>query len=62
MSNQLSAGLVYRPGRSRLELAYAYDPTAQAQVQQSALLAGEYDNSTVRIGTQSITMNYAFRF
>jgi len=62
MSNQISTGLVYHPGRSSFEFAYSYDPTAQAQVQQSALLSGEYNNSTVRVGTQAITMNYSFRF
>jgi long-subunit fatty acid transport protein len=62
MSNQISTGLVYHPGRSSFEFAYSYDPTAQAQVQQSGLLSGEYNNSTVRVGTQAITMNYSFRF
>jgi long-chain fatty acid transport protein len=62
MSNQISTGLVYHPGRSSFEFAYSYDPTGQAQVQQSALLSGEYNNSTVRVGTQAITMNYSFRF
>lgn len=62
MSNQISTGLVYHPGRYNFELAYSYDPTAQAQVQQSSLLAGEYDNSTVRIGVQSVTLNYSMRF
>jgi len=62
MSNQLSAGFVYRHGRSRLEGAYAFDPTAQAHIQQSGLLAGEYNNSTVRVGTQSLTLNYAIVF
>jgi long-subunit fatty acid transport protein len=62
MSNQISAGFVYRFGRSRLEAAYAFDPTAQAHVQQSSLLAGEYNNSTVRVGTQSVTLDYSFRF
>jgi long-chain fatty acid transport protein len=62
MSNQISTGLIYHPGRSNFELAYSYDPTAQAQVQQSALLSGEYNNSTVRVGTQAITLNYSLRF
>lgn len=62
MSNQISTGFVYHPGRYNLELAYSYDPTAQAQVQQSSLLAGEYSNSTVRVGVQSITLNYSMRF
>ena len=62
MSNQISTGLIYHPGHSNFELAYSYDPTAQAHVQQSALLSGEYSSSTVRVGTQSITMNYSLRF
>jgi len=62
MSNQISTGLVYHRGRSSFEGAYSYDPTAQAQVQQSAILAGEYNNSTVRIGVQSVTLNYSLRF
>ena len=62
MSNQISTGLIYHPGRSNFELAYSYDPTAQAQVQQSALFSGEYNNSTVRVGTQAVTLNYSFRF
>ena len=62
MSNQISTGLIYHPGRSNFELAYSYDPTAQAQVQQSALLSGEYNNSTVRVGTQAVTLNYSLRF
>ena len=62
MSNQISTGLIYHFGRSNFELAYSYDPTAQVQVQQSALFSGEYNNSTVRIGTQAVTLNYALRF
>ena len=62
MSNQISTGLIYHPGRSNFELAYSYDPTAQARVQQSAILSGEYNNSTVRLGTQSVTVNYSLRF
>ena len=62
MSNQISTGLTYHPGRSNFELAYSYDPTAQAQVQQSALFSGEYNNSTVRVGTQAVTLNYSLRF
>jgi long-subunit fatty acid transport protein len=62
MSNQISTGLIYHVGRSNIELAYSYDPTAQAQVQQSALFSGEYNNSTVRVGTQAVTLNYSSRF
>jgi long-subunit fatty acid transport protein len=62
MTNQLSTGFTYHLGRSRLDFAYTYDPTAQSQVQQSNLLAGEYNNSTVRLGLQAMTLGYAFQF
>jgi long-subunit fatty acid transport protein len=62
MTNQISTGFTYRHGGSRLDLAYTYDPTAQSQVQQSNLLAGEYNNSRVRVGLQTVTLGYAFQF
>ncbi len=62
MTNQISTGFAYHRGHSRLDFAYAYDPTAQSQVQQSNLLAGEYNNSTVRLGIQALTIGYAFQF
>jgi long-subunit fatty acid transport protein len=62
MSNQISTGLVYNLGHSRLEGAYVFDPTAREHVGQSGLLSGEYDNSTVRVGTQSVTLGYSVHF
>jgi long-chain fatty acid transport protein len=62
MSNQISTGLVYNLGRSRLEGAYVFDPTAQSHVQQSGLLSGEYNNSTVHVGTQALTLGYSVQF
>jgi long-subunit fatty acid transport protein len=62
MTNELSTGFAYHAGHSRFDLAYTYDPTAQQQVQQSNLLAGEYDNSTVRVGLQSVSLGYTFQF
>ena len=62
MTNQLSTGLAYHVGRSRLDFAYTFDPISQQQVQQSNLLAGEYDNSTVRVGLQSLSLGYSFQF
>jgi long-chain fatty acid transport protein len=62
VSNQISAGLAYNLGHSRLEGSYAFDPTAQEHVQQSGLLSGEYDNSTVRVGIQSLTLGYSLQF
>ncbi len=62
MTNQLSGGLAYHMGRSRLDFAYAFDPISQQQVGVSNLLAGEYDNSTVRVGLQALSLGYTFQF
>lgn len=62
MSNQISAGLVYFHQRSRIEFAYSFDPTSQASVHTSILQAGEYNNSTVHVGTQYATLTYSYRF
>ena len=62
LSNQISTGLVYNLCNSRLEGAYVFDPTAREHVDQSGLLSGEYDNSTVRVGTQSLTLGYSVHF
>jgi long-subunit fatty acid transport protein len=62
MTNQLSTGFAYHRGRSRFDFAYTYDPTSQQQVTQSNLLAGEYNNSTDRVGLQSLTLGYSFQF
>ncbi len=62
MTNQLSTGFAYHMGRSRFDIAYTFDPISQQQVQQSNLLAGEYNNSTVRVGLQAVSLGYSFRF
>jgi long-chain fatty acid transport protein len=62
MSNQFSTGFAYQPGHSRFELAYSFHPTAEAHVQQSSLLSGEYNDSTVRMGTQTVALGYSLRF
>ncbi len=62
MTNQLSTGFAYHRGRSRFDFAYTYDPTSQQQVGQSNLLAGEYNNSTDRVGLQSLSLGYSFQF
>lgn len=62
MTDQLSTGVGYRLGRWQFDLGYAVNPTAHESVQQSALLSGEYSNSTVRIGTQMLTLNSSFQF
>lgn len=62
MTDQLSTGVGYRLGRWQFDLGYAVNPAAHESVQQSALLSGEYSNSTVRIGTQMLTLNSSFQF
>jgi long-subunit fatty acid transport protein len=62
MSDQISGGFAYQPGRSRWEVAYTFHPTADAHVTTSSLLSGEYNNSTVQIGTQSVIASYSFKF
>ena len=62
MTDQLSTGLGYRHGRWRFDLAYGVNPTAKESVGKSGLLSGEYSNSTVRIGTQSLELNSSFQF
>jgi long-subunit fatty acid transport protein len=62
MTNQLATGVTYRRGRNRFDVTYTYDPTSQDQVQQSDLLYGEYNNSTVRVGLQALTVGYSIQF
>ena len=62
MTNQLAAGATYHRGHSRLDVTYTYDPTSQDQVGQSDLLYNEYNNSTVRVGLQALTLGYSFQF
>lgn len=57
----VSAGIGYRHGRWNVDVAYALDPTAQQSVGQSLLKSGEYDNSRVRLGTQSLISTFSFR-
>jgi long-chain fatty acid transport protein len=62
MTNQLSTGFAYHRGHSRFDMAYTFDPIAQQQVAQSNLLFTEYNNSTDRVGLQSLTLGYSFQF
>lgn len=62
MSNQLSAGYVYHHGNYRIDAAYAFAFKANESVQTSGLQAGEYDNSSVHVGTQSLTVGYTYVF
>lgn len=62
MTNQLSTGIGYRHNRWRLDLAYGIDPSNTEHTGQSALLSGEYNNSSVRISTQALALNTSFVF
>ncbi len=61
LSNQFSTGIGWRHGRTTFNAAYSIDPTAKASVAQSALLSGEYDNSTVKVGMQAVTLSMSVR-
>jgi long-subunit fatty acid transport protein len=73
LADSLSAGAGYNPESSGTRAAWApsawrWDVAYQAQlpatqsVGHSALLAGEYDNSRVRVLTQSVTLTARFNF
>ena len=62
MTNQVSTGFAYQPGRSKWEVSYAFRPTQTDSVGTSGLLLGEYSNSTVKVGTQSLIVSYSFKF
>jgi len=51
LSNEVSTGF-----------SYGFRPEANQSVGQSSLLAGEYDNSSVHVGTQSLSVGYSFHF
>jgi long-chain fatty acid transport protein len=62
MTNQLSTGIGFHHGHWRLDLAYGIDPSSRESVGRSALLSGEYSNSSVRIGTQSVRLDTSLQF
>ena len=60
--NTLAAGCGYVRGRYRIDLAYQAGLKTSASVQKSGLLDGEYDNSRIRVGLQSLSLSTGFRF
>ena len=62
LTNEISAGLGYTHGRSRFDLSYGFRPESTQSVGQSAILAGEYSNSSVSVGTQSVALGYSYHF
>lgn len=61
-TNEVTGGFEYRHGRSKYQLAYAFRPTVNQSVGQSGLLAGEYNNSSVNVGTQSLMASYSLHW
>jgi long-chain fatty acid transport protein len=59
--NMLSAGLGYQYGRYRFDFGYTIDPTAQGTSGQSLLKSGEYNNSRIKLGVQSLFFTTSIR-
>lgn len=62
LKNEISTGVGYTHGNSRFDVSYGFRPEASQSVGQSSLLAGEYSNSTVHVGTQSVAVGYSYHF
>ncbi len=62
LRNTLAAGAGYTRGRWQYDAAYQVELPATQAVDQSALLAGEYDNSRVQIMVQSLTLTTRVNF
>lgn len=62
MTTQFSVGLGYRYARWHFDLAYSGGPANSENVVKSALLSGEYSNSSVHIGTQAVMLDTSFQF
>lgn len=61
-ANAFSAGAGYEGGRTQFDIAYTIDPAASRRTAQSALKAGEYSNSRVRVATHCLMLTTGFRF
>jgi long-subunit fatty acid transport protein len=61
MKNGLSTGIEFHDDRIRAAAAYAISLNQSASVGTSGLLAGEYSNSRVTIGTQTLILELALR-
>jgi len=62
MQNTIGAGTGYSRGRFGMDAAYQAQLPATESVGTSSLQAGEYDNSRVRVATQSLTLTTRLRF
>jgi long-subunit fatty acid transport protein len=62
MHQAIGAGAGYSRARFKLDAAYQLQLPATESVRTSELQAGEYDNSRVRVATQSLTLTARLRF
>jgi len=62
MQNAIATGAGWSHGRWRYDAAYQAQLPATQSVGKSAILAGEYDNSRVRVSTQSLTLTARVKF
>jgi len=62
MEHTVSAGVGYRHGRYRVDLAYQYDIPAERKVGTSALQAGEYSNSRTEVSLHWLAITTAIEF
>lgn len=61
-TDQLSIGGGWHKRQLAIDAAYAFVPTAMSRTGNSKLLASEYNNSAVRVGTQSISLSTVIVF
>ncbi|MEP7366024.1 MAG: outer membrane protein transport protein [Acidobacteriota bacterium] len=59
--DSITAGAGYRWGRVRVDAAYVLDPKVSRTTGSSALRAGEYSNSRVRLGTHAVIISTTFK-
>jgi long-chain fatty acid transport protein len=62
MEHTVSAGVGYRHGRYRVDLAFQYDIPAERTVGTSALQAGEYSNSRTEVSLYWLAITTAIEF
>ena len=62
MQQSVGLGGGWTRGRLRLDAAYQVQLPSTEYVGKSSILAGEYDNSRLRLMTQSVTLSTTFRF
>jgi long-subunit fatty acid transport protein len=62
MQNALAAGIGWKYSRWNYDAAYQVQLPSTKTVGVSGLLAGEYNNSSVEVWTQSVTLSARFKF